>query len=225
VAIRRVPGNGSRVGAHAERDDAYTRLTTTSSLAGSETAWASSSTTTHASIVCGQNSGQIRGSLYLHLGQRLAAPPHPPIESTPRDPQSEGTPLAREHEREELHAGRNVARERENGVEDGCEEEENGGGGEVEGLEVVEEMTRDCRSGSAGMTLRGGRWTTHFGTEARKLPQTTTSQMKEYPILTGVSANISEPPKAWPKDNPPAALKSSGNSPMMPETLATTKAW
>jgi hypothetical protein len=153
VAIRRVPGNGSRVGAHAERDDAYTRLTTTSSLAGSETAWASSSTTTHASIVCGQNSGQIRGSLYLHLGQRLAAPPHPPIESTPRDPQSEGTPLAREHEREELHAGRNVARERENGVEDGCEEEENGGGGEVEGLEVVEEMTRDCRSGSAGLPI------------------------------------------------------------------------
>lgn len=85
----------------------------------------------------GSSADPHRRSLYLHLGQRLAAPPHPPIESTPRNPQSEGTPHAREHEREELHAGGYVARERENGVEDGCEEEENGGGGEVEGLEVV----------------------------------------------------------------------------------------
>jgi hypothetical protein len=49
--------------------------------------------------------------------------------------------------------------------------------------------------------------------------------MREYPILTGVSENISETAKAQSENNSPAALKSSGNSPMMPETLATTKAW
>lgn len=52
---------------------------------------------------------RIRRSLYPHLGYDPTTPPHPPIESPPRNPQSEGTPHAREHEREELHAGRYVA--------------------------------------------------------------------------------------------------------------------
>lgn len=38
-------------------------------------------------------------------------------------------------------------------MEEGCEEEEEGGGGEVEGLEVVDEMTWDCRSGPAGSAV------------------------------------------------------------------------
>ena len=65
----------------------------------------------------------------------------------------------------------------------------------------------------------------HLDTNERRLWQTTRSQIEEYPIFTGVSAQRQLFHTSFHDEHSPAALNSSGKRLIRPDTLEVTKAW